>query len=179
VIRSRAERQCSQPWPKAPPIPSPWQRRRCESARHPGTVTRRLSRLCSSVAGLRPAVEDGVEAVALPGATEAGIGAGDQSTMKWFFSAAAAPEIQGGHLGHCSSSGPSHFEGLAPGSLLCRTRSRGERQEPTRAPRQNGPRTEEGRIPSDHTCAAHGRDRLNHTPSNSGCFRSCSISTSC
>src|SRR5215471_20696739 len=45
--------------------------RRCETARHPGTVTRRLSSLCSSVAGLSPAVEDGVEAVAIPGTTEA------------------------------------------------------------------------------------------------------------
>src|SRR5215472_4906667 len=33
--------------------------RPCETTRHPGTVTRRLSRLCSSIAGLSPAVEDG------------------------------------------------------------------------------------------------------------------------
>src|SRR5215469_163157 len=54
--------------------------RRCEPARHPGTVTRGLSRLCSSIAGLSPAVADGVETVAVPGTTEARIGAGDHST---------------------------------------------------------------------------------------------------
>ena len=34
----------------------------------------------------------------------------------------------------------------------------------------------DSRIPSDHTRAANGRDRLNPTPSNSGCFRPCFFS---
>jgi hypothetical protein len=49
----------------------------------------------------------------------------------------------------------------------------GKRQEPTRAPRENGPRTEEGRIPSDHTGAAAAKDCLNLTLRIPECFRLC------
>src|SRR6516165_3969856 len=77
--------------------------RRCETTRHPGTVTRLVSRLCSSVAGLSPAVEDGVEAVAIPGTTEAPIGAGDRST-------ATAPCGSRGTIGR----GPGSGGGIGP-----------------------------------------------------------------
>src|SRR5262249_34185900 len=77
--------------------------RRCETTRHPGTARRGLGSLCSSVAGLSPAVEDGVEAVAIPGTTEARIGAGDRST-------ATAPCGGGGTIGR----GPGSGGGIGP-----------------------------------------------------------------
>src|SRR5262249_24095805 len=61
------------------------------------------SRLCSSVAGLSPAVEDGVEAIAIPGTAEPRIGAGDRST-------ATAPCGSSGTIGR----GPGSGGGIGP-----------------------------------------------------------------